>query len=171
MIYAILVPWLAVLHRFRGLPPVFPTRTIYWCWALIPPLLMGLGFCWPVALAWGLGYFVWSAPGYMRWASLGRTTEAYGEGRPLTWDEKIIESCHPTPTQGLIFRGLLWAIPLMVALGLLRENAWPVYVVPIVFPLAYQFAWWLQKDGDVARIAEPIIGAAWGVAIALSGVH
>lgn len=157
-----------MLHRSRGSDPWFPTRNIYFMWAFIPPLLMALDFELNEALVWGIGYFIWATPGWMRWASLGHKTPAWDSDRPLTWDEKFIEFfCHGNYTFGLILRGFIWIIPLLIAMPFVGLNPIVLGIITFTFPFAYGFGW---RFGGirVIPIAEVLIGASWGLAMALS---
>lgn len=166
-----IVFWMAILHRFRGTSYAFPTKNVYWCWIGIPLLLISLGCTWQLAFTWGFGWLIWCIPGWMRVIDemLHLQNDAYGAGRPLTWDEKLVEWFPGGKSELAIFwRGLIWLIPLVVALEVQGYRSWPLVWVLAWFPTAYIIGHKYAKDGDIAKIAEPIVGACWGIAMAWS---
>lgn len=175
ILYITLAFWFGILHRYRGTSYPLRIRNVWWCWLGIPILLYALGLRADFSIIVGLGYLLWSAVGIMRWASLGHTTAAYGMGRPLTLDEKIVEYSTPgwSPAWKLFARGVIYMVPLALALWLIvGVNPAPLLIVPPATVLAYWLGWkYAPKDyvgsQDISMIAEPIVGIAWGLAVAM----
>ena len=170
---------MSFIHRMRGGDPWVPhLRNPMWMWVGIPPLLIVMGAWWPVALTWGIGWMLWSLPGWMRLISevgvvkfKAPVNDAWGTGRPLTWDERFIETLTPgfDPYLKLFVRGLVWLLPLILVLPLLTEKWWAALLIPFGFTFSYGIAWVRnRKDGaDVCLVGEALTGAFWGIAMAL----
>ncbi len=166
--------WFAILHRYRGTSYPLRIRNVFWCWTGIPFLLYALGLRADFSIIVGLGYLAWAAPGIMRWASLGHTTAAYNSGRALTLDERVVEYLTPrfTPGWKLYCRALIYLAPITLALILIGVNPSPLILIPFATVFAYRAGWrYAPKDyvgaQDISMIAEPLIGLAWGFAIAM----
>lgn len=171
---------LAVLHRVRGgLFPSFhpPLKTTYWCWPLVGLLAWLAGAPWPVALAWAVGYLAWTLPGWMAFltAAVGAPVPAdqvMGQGADvrLVWalsgGNAVVACC---------IRAALFLAPLVVALLLLDAfdgagplwDAAPLALIVAAFLPAYLVGHRL-RPADMSSVAEPIVGASWGCALALS---
>lgn len=161
---------MALIHRYRGTSYPFPTKNIYWCWTAVFVMLVGLGIPWQLSVTFALGYFVWAWPGYMTWARLGHEVPG-NQVVSNAWDIKMINAIggNIRPETGLYLRGFIWALPLAGALLFLgAPHIAALGLIPVGFVSAYELAWKINpKDGDISKIAEPVVGMFWGIAMAI----
>lgn len=163
--HALVIPFMALLHRWRGGYPLPYVRNIFVAGPALGLVLWLLGWPWPQAFAWGAGYLLWGIPAWSRWLSLDHVTPASGEGRPIYPDEAVIEWLGRGEMYAcLVLRFGLYLIPLAISLGVLGVNPAllaliPAFIVPITL-LA-----WRVHPSDPFMPEELAVGCLWGVAI------
>ena len=175
---AALPPAVAVLHRLRGGGYVtLPVKGTYVLWPLVGLLAWLAGAPWPVAAAWAVGYFVWILPAWMAFltALVGAPVPA-GQVMGSGWDARLVWALSfGNAALACLVRAGLFLVPLAAVLLLLDAldaagplyDAAPLALIVVAFPLAYLVGYRLCPT-DMSSVAEPIVGASWGAALALS---
>ena len=167
-----LPPAMAALHRLRGGGYVtLPVKGTYVLWPLVGLLAWLAGAPWPVAVAWAVGYLVWIIRAWMAFvdAETGAPVPddevmAGGPDVRFIWDASLGH-----PFLACLIRAALFLLPLAIALIALGGpwSAAPLALIVPLFPLAYLIGYRLRPT-DMSSVAEPIVGASWGLAMALS---
>ena len=173
-----LPPAMAVLHRLRGGGYVtLPVKGTYVLWLLVGLLAWLAGSPWPVAMAWAVGYLVWILPAWMAFltALVGAPVPA-GQVMGSGWDVRLVWALSSGQAELACFwRATLFLAPLVVALTVLdcigyASSTWdvaPLLLIILAFSPAYLIGYRLRPT-DMSSVAEPIVGASWGLAMALS---
>lgn len=182
MLHAIILAALplacAVIHRLRGGGFVtLPVKGTYVLWPLVGLLAWLAGAPWSVALAWAVGYLVWILPAWMAFL-----TVAVGAPVPVRqvmgagWDVRFVSALSfGNAVLACFVRAGLFLVPLVAALLCLDafDGAGPLYdaalllLIVVLFLPAYLIGF-KRRPTDMSSIAEPIVGASWGLALALS---
>lgn len=173
-----LVPAMAAVHRIRGGGLVaLPIKGTYVLWPIPGLLAIAAGAPWPVALAWALGYLAWTLPGWMAFL-----TRAVGAPVPANQvmgaglDVRLVWAlARGDAVAACLVRAALYLLPLGIALACLDvldaagplSDVAPLALIVAVFLPAYTIGYRLRPT-DMSSVAEPIVGASWGVALALS---
>lgn len=176
---AVLVPGCAMIHRVRGglFPNWHPLKATYWIWIFVAMLAFLAGDAWPVALAWGLGYLIWTLPAWMSviTRALGVPVPA-GQIMGSGWDVRLVNALSfGNPKFGCFVRATVFLIPLAAALTCLDVfdgagplfNVAPLLIIVAVFLPAYVIGYRFRPT-DMSSIAEWLVGASWGAAILLT---
>lgn len=178
MILLTLPVLLAALHRLRGGGYItLPVKGTYVLWPLVGLLAWLAGSPWPVAAAWAVGYLIWILPAWMAFltALVGAPVPA-GQVMGSGWDVRLVWALSfDNAALACLVRAGLFLVPLVATLLLLDafEGAGPLYdaapltMIVAAFPLAYLIGYRLRPT-DMSSIAEPIVGASWGLALALN---
>lgn len=176
---AALVPGLAFIHRVRGglFPNWHPLKSTYWIWIFVAILAFMAGDAWPVALAWGLGYLVWTLPAWMSviTRAVGVPVPA-GQVMGSGWDVRLVDAMSfGSPKFGCFVRAAVFLVPLAVALACLDVfdgagpllNVVPLLIIVAAFLPSYIIGYRLRPT-DMSSIAEWLVGASWGAAMLLT---
>ena len=175
---AALVPGLAFINRVRGglFPNWHPLKSTYWIWAFVAILAFLAGDTWPVALAWGLGYLLWTLPAWMSviTRAVGAPVPA-GQVMGSGWDVRLVDALSfGNPVLGCFVRAAVFLVPLGVALACLDVfdgagpllNIVPLAVIVVAFLPSYVIGY-LLRPTDMSSVAEWLVGASWGAALTL----
>ena len=175
---AALPPACAFLHRLRGGGIVtLPVKATYFVWPLVGLLAWLAGAPWPVAVALAVGYLVWILPAWMAFltAAVGAPVPA-GQVVGSGWDVRLVWALSGgNPIVACFVRAALFLLPLVAALLCLDAfdaagplyDAVPLLLVVALFLPAYLIGYRLRPT-DMSSVAEWIVGASWGVAMATS---
>lgn len=167
---------LAVLHRLRGGGYVtLQVKGTYVLWPLVGLLTWLAGAPWPVAVAWAVGYLVWILPAWMAFlTALVGAPVPVGQVMGSGWDVRLVWALSfGNAALACLVRAGLFLVPLTVVLLLLDAfdaagplyDAGPLALIVLTFPLAYLVGYRLRPI-DMSSVAEPIVGASWGLAMA-----
>ena len=169
---------MGLLHRLRGGGFVaLPFKLTYWLAIPVTLFAWTAGASWPVSLAWGLGYEVWCLFGWM--AFLTRAVGAPvppGQVMASGADVRLIEALSiGSATLACVLCAAVYLVPLGVALACLDlfdgagplVDLAPLLLIVMWFLPAYIIGFALRPT-DMSSVAEPIVGASWGIAMAIS---
>jgi hypothetical protein len=120
---------------------------------------------WPVALAFGIGFWFWRLFGWGHLISLGR--ESGATARPATGVDRFLFNSFGAHA-GLFLR-MAFVAPALIAVVSLGGPVWLLLLtIPfgLLAMLAYEF-WWRVKPDPIGP-AELTVGAIWGALIVIS---
>ena len=165
-----IIPIMALLHRLRGGLIKLPFDIKYACPPLAGLAYWGLGAWWPAALVWAIGYLLWIIPGYMDEIDEALGITPSGQVTSHNWTVSFVEfASFDNPILSVYIRAAVYFVPLCIAMPYVHQN--PVWLlIPILtFWPAYLIGFNLRPD--VASVAEPIVGASVGLAMALAATY
>lgn len=172
LLWAALIPALAVLNRFRGGgygAAVLPGHPRWYVW----PLWSAAG--WLVGYPWwllGPAYLVWSNIPWGRWFRLGRSPRSL-TGREPRAIERVVEGIAGASDHVALFLiHALALVPVALACSALLNWGWPdpwaalagVGVAALVV-LTYELAWRFAPPNSAISTAEHGVGALFGSAM------
>jgi hypothetical protein len=143
----------------------YDVLTYRWACAIYFGLVALLVHDWPVALAFGLGFWFWRLFGWGHLISLGRPSGA-SMRQPTGVDGVLIDRFGGH--FGLLLRMTLVA-PALIVVAFLGGPVWlPLLAVPFaaLAMLSYEL-WWRVKPDPIGP-AELTVGALWGALIVLA---
>lgn len=159
----------ALINRLRGgglVAPYLPGHARLWAAPAMGLLSALAGAGWLEAVAWGLGYFVWSTLPINRFDVLGRTVQTKQPTLLEDALENLAWNMHLPYYHGPMFiRECLGILPCLTAVSILAGPWWlwslaPLYALAAV---AVTEAAHHLRPGKFRPVAEPLVGAIWGL--------
>ena len=168
LIHLLLIPTMMLIHRLRGGLIPLPFKLTYFIWPFVGLAFWLVGGPWQGAIAWAVGYLIWTVFGWMTIIDDALGEAPAGQVTSHTWDVEAIEVADfGNAIWGCFLRAAVYILPLLAALVDLHENPLGLLLIVLTFYPSYLIGSILFPTNP-AIFAETTVGAFWGMAMVIA---